>query len=89
MNYFLALLFSLLLCSSTIRRSRPENDDGRTFFNPLNSRQLCEITCLSRGLVCLGVLEKTVYDGQTEEAKVLSRQYTTFCLQYPEEYNPT
>lgn len=89
MNYFLALLFSLLLCSSTIRRSRPENNDSGSIFNPLNSRQLCEITCSRRGLGCLGVLEKTVYDGKTEKAKVLSRQSTMFCLQYPEEYNPT
>lgn len=87
MKYFLFSIITVVLFSSSIKE--PLSNGNTTNLFPIDYRYSCEITCSGRGLTCLGVLDKTVYDGKTEKSKVLSKETISFCLQYPEESNPT
>ena len=55
----------------------------------LNERVMCEIQCAERQLPCLAVVDKIIYDGNTEEAKIISKQTYSVCLEEPVEFNPT
>lgn len=88
MKYFLFSVFILMLFSSAIAPPFLSNG-GKINFMPLKDKQICQMICASKNLACIGVLDKIVYDGETENAKILSKQTISVCLQYPEEFNPT
>lgn len=49
----------------------------------------CETVCLRKGLYCLGVLEKKIYDGTEETDKVIFEETTPVCLLYRWKIDPT
>lgn len=82
MKYIFIISAILLVLTSSNKEKKEVN-------TLLNDRAICEIKCAMRNLPCLSVVEKIVYNGNTENSQILSKETFLVCLKYAEEYHPT
>lgn len=82
MKYIFMLTAILLTLTSSNKGKREVNAS-------LDDRAICEIKCAMRNLPCLSVVDKIVYNGNTEKSEIVSKETFLVCLKYTEEYHPT
>jgi hypothetical protein len=67
-NIFIIFIVAMLFPAS--QKERPK----------ISKRQECKMICFAKNLYCAGHIEKLVYDGATEEAKLLKAEEYAVCV---------
>jgi len=73
---FIALMFLTPLASKKITVKR------------IDKQFACMNHCNLHGLQCYGYIEKSIYDGNNEEAKLLNHEEYMVCFEPKEEFGP-